>query len=174
MSAELRERLKEVTSMSVGDQPSALSRLSASIPNGIKIVCGPIPLDSYTCGVYAFHLVGDHDYEEIARQDSSTFAGEKFVHFLIDRGWLNERSQSDESEGDLIIYFRDGRFAHVGLLLASGRVCSKWGTGHIYEHGRWEVPQSYGAEARVFSHPGREECRAYFLCYARKNGFSEA
>jgi hypothetical protein len=99
------------------------------------------------------------------------FAGAAFVHLLLDEGLLNELVPSDAREGDLVFYFNDeGRFKHAGLNLENNRVLSKWGSGHLFEHGLFEVPESYGTKVRFFKRLPYGEAYDHFRRFARKRG----
>jgi hypothetical protein len=56
----------------------------------------------------------------------------------------------DGPEDDcLVVYFDQDEVQHSGRW-RSGRVVSKWGTGHIWSHQVFETPASYGCMARTF------------------------
>ena len=56
--------------------------------------------------------------------------------------------------GDLAIYLveigGDREQTHIGRIKSPGRVLSKWGYGHVYEHTLDEVPVEYGEHVRFF------------------------
>ena len=51
--------------------------------------------------------------------------------------------------GDFVIYFNGVTVRHSGIWMG-GRVQSKWGTGHLWEHALHEVPLRYGDEVGFF------------------------
>lgn len=53
-------------------------------------------------------------------------------------------------------------------MLASGRVLSKWGTGHLYEHVVFEVPESYGIAVRFFRGLSYEQGFEHFVQFAEE------
>jgi hypothetical protein len=62
-------------------------------------------------------------------------------------------------ENDLAIYITDYELgmkeqAHVGRFFPDGRVVSKWGYGHVYQHDVDCVPTWYGQEVRFFRRSG--------------------
>ncbi|MGO8914341.1 MAG: hypothetical protein ACLQJR_00370 [Stellaceae bacterium] len=96
-------------------------------------------------------------------QGQLIFPGKKFIRAMEEKELLHAKalSPSDAAEGDILIYYRNGAPEHAGIL-TSNRVISKWGSGptHIWEHGIYEVPESYGDEVRVFR-PRRDTVKLY-------------
>lgn len=172
MDRSLRERLCEMTLKPIGEQAAMLEQLRMEFAHGIRILDSEHPIEGYTCAVHAFHLLGDAVYQEIAASGlGSTFAGKDFVEFAIKEQLLTECGADDAVPGDLVIYFLDGRFGHIGRLQADRRVLSKWGTGYLCDHGLWEVPCSYGLEVRFFEGPDAEDCLDIFVEYTKTRGF---
>lgn len=168
----LRGMLTDMTLCDVRHQARFLERLRQTHPHTVKVLKSRVPLKRYTCGVYAFDLVGNAEYAQIAGFGfGRTFAGAEFLHHLIDQRLLEPRASGAAISGDLAIYFQDDKFVHVGRLLASQRVISKWGTGHLCEHKLWNVPLSYGNEVRFFRGTSRMESLELFIGYAKSKGF---
>ncbi len=46
-------------------------------------------------------------------------------------------------QGDIVTYFSEGKMTHMGRLNEEGRVRSKFGKGHVYEHPIGDVPDYY-------------------------------
>ena len=95
-------------------------------------------------------------------------ADTNFVYWLIDRGLIKEREVV--SEGLLTVYYLGQRLKHIGRLTKSSRVSSKWGTGHLYEHGLFEVPSDYGNTVRFFTPCYQEDVVGDFIDYAISEG----
>jgi hypothetical protein len=70
------------------------------------------------------------------------------------------------ADGDFVVYFQDGMVKHSGIW-AGGRVQSKWGTGHLWEHALHEVPLRYGDHVRFFRAVPTEQCVAAFVTFAQ-------
>ncbi len=120
-------------------------------PNFIRILQSHHPLARYTCLMHALGFTEKPEYIEIAKYGfEGAYAGPEFAHWLLDRQLLAEISKAGAADLDLVFYFNTGRFRHAGVLLASGRIVSKWGTGHLFEHELFEIPMQYGEEARFF------------------------
>jgi len=161
----LRKKLQEMTEvLDVSRHPAMLKELSRTCPNTIAILKSPHRLDRYTCAMYAFDFTEKREYVQIAAH--GPFAGKDFLHRLVDNGLL-EVPEKEACEGDIVIYFaEDGWFKHIGLKRGAVRVVSKWGTGHLYEHGLFEVPEGYGTTTRFFKRLTFEAGLRYFREYA--------
>jgi len=175
----LRKRLEEMTQVEDVTQHAALlMEISRSCPNTIVFVASPYPLGRYTCAMHVFGFAEEPEYAAIAERGfNRVFAGSAFVHWLIENCLLAELRPSDVNEGDLVMYFNDeGRFKHAGLMCGKDRVVSKWGTGHLFNHGFLEVPDSYGSTLRFFKKLPYGEAYVYFRRFATENGmlFAEA
>jgi hypothetical protein len=173
MAASLRERLFDIAEHAeLKDHLTLIELLRIEVHHTITPVASEYPIERYTCAVHAFDLTGDTTYVEIASFGfGRTFAGADFIQFLLDSNRLVECDPQYVRDGDLVIYFSDGRFRHVGKLLSRGRLVSKWGTGHLYEHDLMEVPSSYGDHVRFFRAPTPPESLDLFLDYAETRGF---
>ena len=64
-----------------------------------------------------------------------------FATYLIDTAVLADISAP--AAGDLVLYRDTQCFTHAGVVQAKS-IISKWGVGHLWVHGLWEVPASYG------------------------------
>lgn len=170
--ATLRRKLAAITERAPLDEhPSRIAALRAKFRHSIAVIDSDQAIESYTCGVHAFHLLGDPTYFEIANVGlGRTFAGARFITFLLENRLLTPR-QSSILPGDLILYFEDGVFRHVGRMTTATRVLSKWGTGWLYEHGVWEVPQTYGEDSQYFAGPDADVSFDLFIRYAESEGF---
>jgi hypothetical protein len=156
----------------IGEQAAMLERLRGEYAHTIEILDSDHPIESYTCAVYAFHLVGDAVYREIADSGlGKTYAGRDFVEFAIKAQLLIECGNEEAIAGDFVIYLLEGHFGHIGLVQGEQRVLSKWGTGYLCEHSLWEVPCSYGLEVRFYRGPSVEDCFDIFVEYTKTRGF---
>jgi hypothetical protein len=62
---------------------------------------------------------------------------------------LVEATIGDAADGHIAVYARGAEITHAGVV-DKGRVMSKWGSGHVWRHGTFAVPASYGSSVRVF------------------------
>lgn len=169
----LRKKLEEMTRVDdVSRHPALLAALTRDYPNTIALLESDHLIRRYTCLMHVFEFEEKPDYAAIATHGrGEIFAAGAFAHWLIDNGLLVEVAQAKAREGDIVFYFNDnGRFKHAGLFAANGRVLSKWGIGHLYEHGLFEVPESYGTSVRFFRRLSYEEAFDHFLRFAEKSG----
>jgi hypothetical protein len=72
-------------------------------------------------------------------------------------GLLDSITDEHREPGMIAIYFRRGNPVHAGLLMPHGRVQSKWGMGHLWEHDLFELRTDYGEEVRFFRRQPRNE-----------------
>ena len=169
----LRARLHHITEAEAPERHAALiEELRRTTDHSITVRRSEPPLARYTCAVHAFHLVEDRVYLRVATFGSGrTFAGSEFITFLLAHKLLTPREEDAVVPGDLILYFADGVFRHVGRMLTESRVLSKWGTGGLYEHEVWEVPCNYGDQTNYFTGPNADASLALFVKYAENQGF---
>ena len=111
-------------------------------------------------------------YSAIAERGFNVvFAGRKFAHWLIDRNLLREIPMNIAQDGDFVFYFDDrSLFRHAGVMIGKERVRSKWGTGHLFEHGVFEVPESYGTTVRFFKQMAEGAAYSHFRSFAEECG----
>ena len=168
---KLRQRLEEMTHVDdVSRHPALLATLGHECPNTATILDSAHPIRRYTYLMRVFDFAERAEYAAIATL-GRVYAASAFVHWLLDKCLLAEVTQADGREGDLVFYFSDdGRFKHAGLCRGNGQVMSKWGIGHLYQHGLFEVPESYGDKVRFFRKLSYDEAFGYFSCFAIENG----
>lgn len=168
----LRRKLWEMTeTMPPEEHPARIEALRAEHDHSIIIIKREYPIDGYTCGVHAFHLVEDPTYIEVAKcRLGHTFAGAEFITFLLRNNLLTPR-KIPPAPGDLILYFDEGTFRHVGRMRTETRVLSEWGMGYLYEHDVWDVPLQYGQDVQYFVGADDDASFGLFIRYAESKGF---
>lgn len=168
----LRRGLQKMTEVTdVSQHPALLMQLTRDVQNSnsIRILESEYSIDRYTCVMHAFDFTEKLEYARIASYGlGRIFAGATFIHWLLARKYLTEVSQGNA--GDLVLYFSNGQFKHVGIVGDHARVTSKWGIGHLYEHETLEVPSSYGDEVRFYSALSHADAYRYFVEFAEENG----
>jgi hypothetical protein len=122
----------------------------------IRVVGDPPddPCENYNCIAHALGLNLIEDYRSYIKQYDGLYRARPT--FLT---WLDEEAKLErieEAAGAVVGYFVNNKCQHAGVMLASGRVVSKWGIGHLFEHEKDEVPLSYGDDIRFYRqpHPG--------------------
>lgn len=169
----LRKKLQEISEVEDVSRHSALlAALTRECPNTIAVLDSPRTIRRYTWLMHVFDFAERDEYAAIANRDGGRiFAASAFAHWLLDSGLLEEVNQADIQPGHIILYFSvDGRFKHASLIAGDGRVFSKWGIGHLYEHGLLEVPDSYGNQVRFFKALPYHVAFEYFRRFAEENG----
>jgi len=145
-----------------------VDELKKRYPHSISIVCDSQgqPLRGLaSCYEHAFDLTQFEEYEDVRLCDYQEgldrfIANSVFVRHLMEQGIL--RQDSVPLEGALALYFDNDKPVHAGLMKSAGRVSSKWGSGHLWEHELWEVPASYGDDVQFFERPDPREVFAAF------------
>lgn len=94
------------------------------------------------------------------------FPDSGFVAHLI-ATQLVENDAPMPSNGDIVVYFEPPSPKHAGLF-CNGLIESKWGIGHLWQHGVLEIPWSYGQAFRFFRPIGRQAVLDDFAKYAEK------
>ena len=152
MQGNLRELLETMTGRDfpVDGRPAYLEEIALIVPHGIRPLTSPgdEPLGDFNCVMYALDIVGC--FTEPCSPLGRFYADTAFLSTLIQN---RDLVPAEESEGVLAIWSGNGTVKHVGIVLSRGKVVSKWGIGHLYEHGLLEVPQSYGDEIDFFARP---------------------
>ena len=169
----LRKKLEEMTHVDdVSRHPALLAILTRECPNTVIVLNSVHPIRRYTCVMHVFDFADKPDYAAIATSGlGKIFAAGDFVHWLLDHDHLVEVAQSEARADDIALYFSEaGRFKHAGRTLEDGRIVSKWGIGHLYEHEVLEVPESYGNSVRFFRGLSYEEAFERFLRFAEEKG----
>jgi len=167
----LRQRLRMMTESgrAPNEHHDDLKAITQEISNTIRILDHKLAEDRYTCGMHALGLEKSEDYAAIAGHGLGlVYAGRDFFEWIIAKQQLNEVTGA--SDGDLVMYFSQGRWTHIGRLMGPERAVSKWGVGLLYEHDLPEVPEQYGDEVRFFCHPGPDASLDLFVLYAKARG----
>lgn len=163
----LREDLDRIT-----DDPDCSRHphlINALEGHAIRVLESSRPLARYTCFMHVVGLYDQEAYVEVAISgDGSIFANSTFIAYLIEQGVLSEKPTAER--GDIVLYFRDGSPTHAGIAIGDGRLISKWGIGHLYEHDVYEVPAKYGQEIRYYHRLAPEASLEHFLEFAAQQG----
>jgi hypothetical protein len=163
MEHDLRELLETMTGADfpVELHPSRLVEISLAVPHSIAALPASYgqPLEDFNCVMYALDLVGMID-DPSGRPFGMFYADTLFLSSLIETGRL---APTVESKGALAVWSDNGHVKHIGVITNAGRAASKWGIGHLYEHGLFELPKSYGDEI-AFYEPLDSEPAFELLC----------
>jgi len=166
---ELRSELQKITETSGFNQIADIAALGKRHPHSISFVTHSSEQPhGYNCFMYALGLVVLPDrLIALARQHEDAFPSARFIARLVDRG-LHNIAAADVEDGDVVIYFDgEGNATHAGIV-QGGCVISKWGTGHIWKHQLFEIPTSYGREARFYRRIDRDEALRLFEAFAQE------
>lgn len=158
----LRQRLDEITKdadeIELKNQIEQVEMLALEHSHSITLIKENVPgSPTFTCYGFSFGLVGVHINSVILR-----YPGRDFVESLI--GLLLQEVNPEQAEdGDHVLYFVQ-QLEHAGKVQGT-MVESKWGKGHLWRHGVYEVPQKYGDTVRFFRQISHEEAVAAFRAF---------
>jgi hypothetical protein len=156
------------------EQPRRLEELREKLGHTI------FPLDisnlkfGFNCVMYALQVENNADLFQLLHH--LTYGPQKhleitmdtgFIRWLIDLKFINE---IDTVNAELAVYSVNGKVKHVGRLLSNGRVQSKWGTGHLFEHELLDVPLTYGDTVQFFTGTDVDTVLDEFWSYAESKG----
>ncbi len=180
-NSELRRRLQKITDDTpVYKQENLIAELASTFPHSIRCL-EDAKVEKWNCFAYAFNLVASDSYQRIAWADrrgrkNIFFASAEFTRFLMQSSVLGGISEGELQLGDVGIYLDDeGIPKHAGKIFSSDkRVRSKWGIGRFWEHGLWEVPESYGNTVSLYREIPTAEAQQAFLKFVRsREGFED-
>ncbi|MBI2340369.1 MAG: hypothetical protein HYU99_08410 [Deltaproteobacteria bacterium] len=177
MKKTIRQYLEEITESVAINEGQKIEKVCAF---GIKRVTEPngwqyrrYPNLCINCFAYAFGLGESDSYRECAYDDAlkeqnRQFANSNFVKFLLKHSVIY--STDSVSTGDVIIYCdKEGQPKHAGIVSnLSDTIRSKWGTLSIFEHEKWQVPESYGAQVKYYKPLALEIVEEKFFQWVEK------
>lgn len=167
---DLRNRLREITENRMPDtHPGLIEGLRPEYLHSIEALPSPVPIERYTCAMYAFNLVEDEEYKSIVlASPEPVYASTRFVQRLIDRG--NLERLAEPQVGALVAYRLDRTVTHIGRMISPDRAESKWGIGHLYRHSLLEVPSNYGDEWEFYGAVDADSALDELADFAREHG----
>lgn len=147
----LRKQLAEIikpayTAAELKAQIRQMADLAITHPHNVSLIAENVPgTRPFNCYQYSFEI------DDVRVRDGifKIFPGRDFAQFLVEHH-LEEIEPGDAEDGDHILY-SVVQVAHAGRV-RSGAIESKWGTGHIWRHGVYEVPNDYGDTVRLYRH----------------------
>jgi hypothetical protein len=167
---ELRRQLGLITENGRPESHRALiEALRVQSQHTIEMLTTTQTKYGFNCVMYALGLIDHEEYVDFAMAcPESVHASPDFIRFLIENRHVSR--QPEPSKHDLIVYLNAGQVRHIGRLHSKQRVRSKWGIGHLYEHGVFEVPLRYGDEVLFFRPISTSNVLDHFMAYASAKG----
>jgi hypothetical protein len=171
----LRELLEEITDRyaddRVAEQIPQIAELNARFPHSISLLQSAIrdqpETFQFNCYQHSFGLARAESVARIMKEYWHVFPGREFAEFLLNTR-LEEIRADNARDGDHVIY-AGSEIEHAGIVRGE-RIESKWGLGHLWRHGVYEVPLRYGNHVRYFRRLTSETCVGAFLEYAAERG----
>lgn len=165
VNPELRDRLQGVSDKDPlnFDQAEAIAQLRQTHPHSIEFREQAPRLDGeiFNCFTYTLGLRERFRRLVIDGKRGYVQPDPPFIEELLDEdGFFRWVDDGDVRAGDVAIYLTDaGRPEHAAVAQDDLTVVnSKWGlTGHIWTHPVFELPSSYGVEARFIRSPDPDD-----------------
>lgn len=144
--AEFRKKLGEINNQpSFSQHPKFIDNLRFVYSHNIHINSNPFIFNSTTdCFDFVFGNKIPKDIQNKIKRigQSNPDSLKKTITNLISKGLIDLHEQQRD-EDRVAVYFKDGIPEHFGQIV-DNVIMSKWGRGHVWKHGLWEVPHSYG------------------------------
>ena len=178
-NSELRQRLSDITEREPAHHERLMRKLQGRHPHLITLIAvAPNPgrsPEQYTYFMYAFDMIQEPTVQRIMQWRNprtlrcDVYPGADFVRHLIGANLLVEIACTEYEDGDVVIYYTETIPTHAGKMKGP-RVISKWGLGHLWEHGLYEVPSTFGDDVRFFTRLTRRAAVLAFVEFARSAG----
>ncbi len=128
------------------------------------------PTSKYlNCFAYAFGLAPH--VTEIERMGESTdgriFVSPSFVQHLRETVFLM-RPADAVADGDFVVYYTSDLSSEHAGVAAGNFVVSKWGRLPVFEHGFWDVPDTFGNNIRAFARIEPDHMWQHFRDWAKE------
>jgi hypothetical protein len=147
-------------------QVRRIESLASEHPHSIQLVhpATSANVDSFdfNCHAFTFGIHTAPEFRELRSKLPDVVPDGPFVATLI--GSLLHES-FEPTDGDFVLYFEHTSIRHSGIFRA-GRVRSKWGGAHTWEHEIFEVPSSYGSLVRYYVQVPSDRILDAFLAHA--------
>jgi hypothetical protein len=150
----LRNQLAEITkpadAVELKAQVQQMVNLTLTHPHTVTLRGKNIPgSPRFNCYQYSFGIADVRVRDDFLE----AFPGRDFAQFVVEHH-LKEVGPEDAEDGGHILYSAI-QIVHARKVQA-GAIESKWGTGHVWRHGVYEVPEYYGDTVRFYRHFSRE------------------
>jgi hypothetical protein len=144
-----------------------IERLREVHHHSIRAASRQIP--DLNCFAYAFGLTDEHARDLFS--GTKIYCDARFVHWLRATHQLIPIEDFNDEPCIALYYFIDGatdRCKHAAIRRPDGRMISKWGTYHVYEHTLEEVPSNYGDDVILVKKPSEDQVHNLFKTYVQR------
>jgi hypothetical protein len=152
---DLQAITEDFTGAAVGRQLAAIDALRRGRPHGVRAIATVDLSDHrswrFNCHAYSLGLCDQEVFWCLQESHPDAWPNSEFVTDCLLPG-MTAVSEQDAPAGALVLYYSGSSLSHSGVLRGN-LIHSKWGRCHTWEHGLFELPQSYGAEALYFQPP---------------------
>jgi hypothetical protein len=174
MISQLRKAFEDLAKLDAAKQFAELQLLKNNYGHSVSLLSDVNSNLSYNCVIYAMdvHKHGKLNQllvhlTHVPNKKHGIYMDTGFLKMLIDDGDLRKVTSTSDC---LAIYSTPEKITHIGRVTSDGRVRSKWGTAHIYEHDLLECPYSYGEVITFYKPIDPEVCVDRFFKYAKSKG----
>lgn len=168
----LREALldltRQYTGLAVGEQLAAVQTLAEMCPHGIRAI-RTVDLDDvrswrFNCHAFTFGLWQRDAFWALQDTHPDAWPDGSFVaHYLLPV--MSSVPPGEMLDEVVTLYYEGDQLKHSGLQ-RGGRVRSKWGDCHTWEHGLFEVPASYGERVAHYVVPDADVAVDAYIRFA--------
>jgi hypothetical protein len=150
-------------------QIELIEALKTRHPHGIALhTAWNSDLTDVNCYMFALGLAPNEikNWRDVGIQPDTKTG---FIGRLLESKILTSCASGAMPQDGLVFYFTaEGRPMHAGRC-ADGVVISKWGDRctHIWRHGLWEVPSSYGETVQFFETPSPGDVAKAYITWAK-------
>jgi hypothetical protein len=167
----LRARLQQITDELVAErrdeQVNAIEALQREFAHSITLVERADPNRRFNCYQFAFDLqVLPGPVALLCQLYDFVYPGRRFVRHLADTH-LERIGRDDACHGDIVVWAQGDFIKHAGKIAGTGSV-SKWGEGHTWSHGLFEVPWGYGSDLTFYRAIPPDAALRAFVEFARQ------
>jgi len=167
--AALRRLLYEITETESSKLHAQLIHAGvARYPNAVVRVMDTnanVSRTVFNCVMYAFDWVDCAEPNVVGTgpQQYRFLIDTVFMEKVISQQLIIETPAALANTTDLVVYFDGLQLRHVAKIMSESTCASKWGVGHLYEHGLWDVPETYGNQVKYFKVPDRAALEQFLL-----------
>lgn len=155
LRAALEDMTKRFTGLAIGHQVQVVETLRRHYQHRIRVVSLADPSNlktwRFNCHAFTFGLWQQELFWHLQDSHPDAWPDGGFVTNRL-RPAMRRVYDTELQAGNIALYFDSDRLTHSGIVRANV-ICSKWGDGHVWDHGALEVPKSYGARTEYYNAP---------------------
>ena len=152
-SEEIRKHFDSIPIIHTENKEKILLEIRKYEQHKIELIECDTPLNTFNCHAYAVGIYDNEKYQDLVYEYlDSALLNSSFIHEYYDCLFY-EKKESEVEVGSLISYWEGDKIKHTGIISDINEkqmiINSKWGTSHIFRHGKWDIPLSYGSDIKI-------------------------